>query len=228
MSVRVRFAPSPTGHVHIGNIRAAIFNWLFARHEGGRFLLRIEDTDRERSTPEAIETLLDAMRWLGLNWDEEILYQTSRLDAHRQAAEELERRGDAYRFTRKPGEAPPLLFRMPVGSAAPPCVRVAGPATIDLHPESPVTVDRGGICFAQVSGRGKPAPGECGLGGMAGLRLRDAAGQCLFALDEHLAEIVSGARDFRIERAARAEFLRREVVFRDLVKGELAKPLDGM
>ena len=67
MSVRVRFAPSPTGNVHIGNIRAAIFNWLFARHEGGKFLLRVEDTDRERSTPEAIETLLACMEWLGLN-----------------------------------------------------------------------------------------------------------------------------------------------------------------
>ena len=61
MSVRVRFAPSPTGHVHIGNIRAAIFNWLFARHEGGQLLLRIEDTDIERSTPEAVKAVLDAM-----------------------------------------------------------------------------------------------------------------------------------------------------------------------
>ena len=64
---RVRFAPSPTGQVHIGNIRAAIFNWLYARHVGGKFLLRIEDTDLERSTPEAIRTLLDVMRWLGLD-----------------------------------------------------------------------------------------------------------------------------------------------------------------
>ena len=67
MSVRVRFAPSPTGQVHIGNIRAAIFNWLFARHEKGTFLLRIEDTDLERSTPEAIKTLLEVMEWLGLD-----------------------------------------------------------------------------------------------------------------------------------------------------------------
>ena len=78
MSVRVRFAPSPTGHVHIGNIRTAIFNWLFARHEGGKFLLRIEDTDRERSTPEAVQNVLDALEWLGLNHDEEPLYQSSR------------------------------------------------------------------------------------------------------------------------------------------------------
>ena len=77
MSVRVRFAPSPTGNVHIGNIRAAVFNWLFARHAQGKFLLRVEDTDRERSTPEAIETLLACMAWLGLDYDEEPVYQSA-------------------------------------------------------------------------------------------------------------------------------------------------------
>src|SRR5210317_248383 len=97
MKVRTRFAPSPTGHVHIGNMRAAIFNWLFARHEGGQFLLRVEDTDRERSTPEAIQTLLDAMSWLGLEADEEPLYQSSRMEAHLAAAENLLSKGLAYR-----------------------------------------------------------------------------------------------------------------------------------
>ncbi len=81
MKVRTRFAPSPTGHVHIGNMRAAIYNWLFARNQGGSFLLRIEDTDRERSTPEAIETLLNAMEWPGLDVEEEPLYQSHRSDA---------------------------------------------------------------------------------------------------------------------------------------------------
>lgn len=112
MTVRVRFAPSPTGHVHIGNIRAAIFNWLFARHEGGKFLLRIEDTDRERSTPEAVRTVLDAMEWLGLNGDEEPLHQSSRQAAHREAAETLLRKGLAYQDSKGgPGEC--IVFRMP-------------------------------------------------------------------------------------------------------------------
>ena len=92
MSVRVRFAPSPTGQVHIGNIRAAIFNWLFARHENGAFLLRIEDTDLERSTPEAIAALLEVMDWLQLDVDEEPLYQTSRREHHLEAAEALTRK----------------------------------------------------------------------------------------------------------------------------------------
>lgn len=114
MSVRVRFAPSPTGQVHIGNIRAAIFNWLFARHHGGNFLLRIEDTDRERSTPEAVQGVLDAMAWLGLSTDEAPVYQSSMRAAHAAAAEDLVRRGAAYREDKGgTGKGEAILFRMP-------------------------------------------------------------------------------------------------------------------
>jgi len=112
MSVRVRFAPSPTGNVHIGNIRAAIFNWLFARHAGGKFLLRVEDTDRERSTPEAIETLLACMGWLGLDYDEPAVYQSRQTDRHLAVAEELVRKGLAYRDA-KGGGGECVIFRMP-------------------------------------------------------------------------------------------------------------------
>ncbi len=114
MSVRVRFAPSPTGQVHIGNIRAAIFNWLFARHEGGKFLLRIEDTDRERSTPEAVKTVLGALAWLGLDYDEEPLYQSTQKDAHVAAAEELVKKGLAYKEDKGgTGKGECIIFRMP-------------------------------------------------------------------------------------------------------------------
>jgi glutamyl-tRNA synthetase len=114
MSVRVRFAPSPTGHVHIGNIRAAIFNWLFARHEGGKFLLRIEDTDRERSTPEAVKAVLDAMDWLGLNFDEPPMYQSQRTAAHLAAAETLLKNGHAYKEDKGgTGKGECVMFRMP-------------------------------------------------------------------------------------------------------------------
>jgi glutamyl-tRNA synthetase len=112
MTPRVRFAPSPTGHVHIGNIRAAIFNWLFARHEGGQFLLRVEDTDRERSTPEAIQTLLRAMEWLGLAFDEQPVYQSARRERHLAAAEQLVAAGHACREN-KDGKGECILFRMP-------------------------------------------------------------------------------------------------------------------
>ena len=115
-NIRVRFAPSPTGKVHIGNIRAAIYNWLYARHTGGRFLLRVEDTDLERSTPEAIQALLECMQWLGLDYDEEAFYQTKNKPRHMEAVEKLLASGHAYRCERtsrdgKTGEV--IMFKMP-------------------------------------------------------------------------------------------------------------------
>ncbi|MCA1749181.1 MAG: glutamate--tRNA ligase [Sphingomonadales bacterium] len=95
--VVTRFAPSPTGFLHIGGARTALFNWLFARHHGGEFKLRIEDTDRKRSTDEAIHAILDGMRWLGLDWDGEEIYQFSRADRHAEIAHELLEKGAAYR-----------------------------------------------------------------------------------------------------------------------------------
>src|SRR4051812_26378169 len=93
----LRFAPSPTGMLHIGGARTALFNWLYARHSGGSFLLRIEDTDRERSTPEAVAAILNGMEWMGLNWDGETVYQFARADRHRAVAEQLLAQGKAYR-----------------------------------------------------------------------------------------------------------------------------------
>jgi glutamyl-tRNA synthetase len=95
--VRVRFAPSPTGALHIGGARTALYNWLYARGRGGRLVLRIEDTDRERSTPENVEQILDALRWLELDWDEGPVSQAGRADRHRGALEGLLEAGIAYR-----------------------------------------------------------------------------------------------------------------------------------
>ena len=112
--IRTRFAPSPTGKVHIGNIRAAIYNWLFARHAGGEFLLRLEDTDLERSTPEAVQTVLESMRWLGLDWDGEAFYQSTQRAHHLALAEELLKKGAAYREDKGgTGKGECILFRMP-------------------------------------------------------------------------------------------------------------------
>ena len=95
--MRVRFAPSPTGALHIGGARTALFNWLLARHDGGTMVLRIEDTDRERSTPENVEQILDALRWLELDWDEGPIFQSQRADRHREAVAQLLDSGRAYR-----------------------------------------------------------------------------------------------------------------------------------
>src|SRR5215212_9194741 len=88
-SVVTRFAPSPTGFLHIGGARTALFNWLYARKRGGKMLLRIEDTDRERSTEPAIAAILDGLKWLGLDWDGDVIYQFSRAARHREIAEQL-------------------------------------------------------------------------------------------------------------------------------------------
>lgn len=93
----LRFAPSPTGMLHIGGARTALFNWFYARHCGGKFVLRIEDTDRERSTPEAVAAILNGLTWLGIDWDGEPVYQFTRAGRHREVAEQLMAMGKAYR-----------------------------------------------------------------------------------------------------------------------------------
>jgi glutamyl-tRNA synthetase len=97
--MRLRFAPSPTGALHIGGARTALFNWLLARRSGGALVLRIEDTDRERSTPENVEQILDALRWLELDWDEGPIFQSERAERHREALQQLLREGHAYHST---------------------------------------------------------------------------------------------------------------------------------
>ncbi|HZT51575.1 MAG TPA: glutamate--tRNA ligase [Stellaceae bacterium] len=104
MSVVVRFAPSPTGFLHIGGARTALFNWLFAKHHRGVFRLRIEDTDRARSTQQAVDAIIDGLRWLGLDWDGEIVLQSARAARHAEAAQQLLASGRAYRCYCTPEE----------------------------------------------------------------------------------------------------------------------------
>jgi len=157
-----RFAPSPTGFLHIGGARTALFNWLYARGRGGRFLLRIEDTDRARSTPEATAAILDGLTWLGLHWDGEAVSQHARADRHRDVAEAMVANGTAYRCyaTREEVEAAraqavaekrPQTFRSPwrEGGAppagAPHVIRLKVPAdgatTVEDAVQGPVTWD---------------------------------------------------------------------------------------
>jgi glutamyl-tRNA synthetase len=112
MSVRVRFAPSPTGYLHVGGARTALFNWLFARKEGGKFLLRIEDTDKARSTDENTQVILDGLTWLGLDWDEAPIFQGARIARHQQVADQLLKEGKAYM------EDDAIRLRVPPGELA--------------------------------------------------------------------------------------------------------------
>ena len=119
MTVRVRLAPSPTGTLHIGTARTAVFNWLFARHHGGEFLLRIEDTDRERSNPAFTANILDGLAWLGLGWDGEPVIQSERLDAHRAAITQLLESGQAYRCYMSDAELEAMRDAQKAAHAAP-------------------------------------------------------------------------------------------------------------
>ena len=112
MSIRVRFAPSPTGYLHVGGARTALFNWLYARHTGGKFLLRIEDTDKQRSTDEHTKVIIDGLDWLGLDWDEEVVFQGARIVRHQEAADRLLAEGKAYL------DDGAIRFRMPTGEIA--------------------------------------------------------------------------------------------------------------
>ena len=147
-----RFAPSPTGFLHIGGARTALFNWLYARHNAGKMLLRIEDTDRARSTDTAIAAILDGLSWLGINWDDEPIYQSTRADRHREVAEDLLARDKAYRCYASPQELnemralaraegrPPVYdgrWRNRDASEAPPGIN---PAIRIRSPEDGVTV----------------------------------------------------------------------------------------
>src|ERR1700761_9154469 len=103
-SIVTRFAPSPTGFLHIGGARTALFNWLYARGREGKFLLRIEDTDRERNNEAAVAAILDGVKWLGLDWGGDVVSQFSRADRHREVADELLKRGAAYYCYSSPAE----------------------------------------------------------------------------------------------------------------------------
>ena len=119
MTVRVRIAPSPTGNLHIGTARTAVFNWLFARHHSGTFILRVEDTDTERSKPEYTQNILDGLKWLGLNWDEGPLFQSQRLDLYRQSIQKLLDNGRAYRCYTTTAELDELRASQEANNQAP-------------------------------------------------------------------------------------------------------------
>lgn len=227
--IRLRFAPSPTGNVHIGNIRTAIFNWLYARHCGGSFLLRVEDTDRQRSTPAAISNLLEVMEWLKLDVDEEPLYQSSRREAHSKAADSLLESGNAYSLHSSGEEAKEaVFFRIPLDCDKIPEVTEIGPVSLDLAAGQDLTVDSGGIQYSLPSRKGKPVPQASCLAGMYDLEVFDEAGNLALRLPECLDEIVNEQQSVRVEGASRISFTRRTIEFTDLIKGRLSKPLDSM
>ncbi|MDR0867427.1 MAG: glutamate--tRNA ligase [Planctomycetota bacterium] len=225
--MKVRFAPSPTGNVHIGNMRVAIFNWLFARHHGGEFILRVEDTDLERSTAEAIDKMKSAMNWLGLNYDGEPLYQTARRPAHAAAAQKMLAAGVAYQRDAQS----PVVLRIGKELFAPNFVsEPRDAATIDYQ-TGVLAANRATIFHTVVS----PKSGEefitpVNWDTLAAPRFLLANGEEIDALPTRekcgdatvaLAEMVAG-------KIVALKFRRRYVFFDDLVLGRCEKPLDSI
>ncbi len=225
MENRVRFAPSPTGQVHIGNIRTAIFNWLFARHTQGKFLLRIEDTDIERSTQEAIDTLLECLEWLGIDYDEPIIYQSQMRDSHLAAVERMTEAGHAYKVDG--GEAgSPIYFRIPWDGME--AIRSVGEATIELHPEGTLEITPRGINFITIGKGDKQVENSSCLAGFRQMKVYDASGAVIFEIESNIQDVIENQRAFSFPGATKITFERREIFFRDLIKGEMSKPLDNM
>jgi glutamyl-tRNA synthetase len=176
-SVRVRFAPSPTGFLHVGGARTALFNWLFARHHQGIFVLRIEDTDRERSSAAMTEAILDGMQWLGLDWDEGPFHQADGLTRHQQDAELLRQRGAAYRCFCTPAQLE--LKRAQAGEG--------------------YRYDR--TCLLQVSSEQSDARARAGEPFTLRFRVPDGTTSWTDAVHGHLELASTGMDDFIIQRS---------------------------
>lgn len=229
MDFRARFAPSPTGQVHIGNIRTAIFNWLEARHNKGTFLLRIEDTDLERSTQDAINKLMECMEWLGMDYDEVPMYQTAQGEKHKASAQKLLENKEAYLLDPS-AEKSPVVFKFPYKCDDFKFIRQCGPAELALAPDSKVSFNQTGITFFTVTSKGKVVDNNQTMAGFKDLEILDADGNVLYKLDDAGYDALSDdpSKKVEIEHAAKLKFQRREVFYNDLVKGELAKPIDSM
>ncbi|MFH0910230.1 MAG: glutamate--tRNA ligase family protein [Planctomycetota bacterium] len=237
--IRVRFAPSPTGHVHIGNVRVAVFNWLFARHEGGRFLLRVEDTDRERSTPEAVATLLEAMAWLGLDYDEPPVYQSAECPRHAQAAHRLLNLERAYRNS---DPAPAVVFKVQGELFDPSFVTDPGEeAVLDARRAARVRATLRSLVLIDRNEKTgeehlRPIPWDALEAGLRFVLENGAslAGEAVrAAVRERCGENVSDEASCDLAealsaRVAQIAFRRRTVFFEDLILGRMEKPLESL
>ncbi|HOK03979.1 MAG TPA: glutamate--tRNA ligase family protein [Victivallales bacterium] len=223
--LKVRFAPSPTGHVHIGNIRVAIFNWLYARSQNGLFLLRIEDTDVERSTESAVNALFNVLEWLGLNYDGEVLYQSTQFQKHLETAEKLIKTGFAIKKNSENSKGQPIIFIFPYDCSKLNFVREKEKVTIQINHEEDISLSLTGAKFSYIENE-KIIEKETTLAGLYKLQIFDKENKIVFNLDEKIKEI--SEQEIKISNASKIEFIRREVFFKDEVKGELSKPLDSM
>jgi len=215
--VVVRFAPSPTGKVHIGNMRVAIFNYVFARHNKGRFLLRVEDTDLVRSTRESINALYDCMKWLGLDYDDEVMYQTEQREHHLECLKEMWKRGYIYGCDLNKKDLNfPAYFEIPYNCDDFDFVREVG--FVKEKFEGDIKLNKSEITFIC---DGKEEKGA--LAGYKDLRIYNKQDKEIF----YLKDVNELSSESFVEVGA-ISYIRREVCFKDMVRGEMHKSLDKM
>lgn len=238
-SIRVRFAPSPTGNVHIGNIRVAIYNWLFARHQKGAFLVRIEDTDLERSTPEAVAALMDVMEWLGMDYDEQPVYQTAQRPRHEQEADRMQNLGLAYLDN---SDDPGVMFMISKELYDPSFVTEPGEvAHIATDKAASVRASRRNVIICdqnQKTGEEflRPVPWDAIEADLA-ITLENGSvvngAEVRAQVDQKIGDDPRFAKELDLEgllgsRVLDLAFRRRMVFFDDLVLGRREKPLDSL
>ncbi len=225
--IRTRFAPSPTGNVHIGNIRVAIFNWLYARSVGGEFVIRVEDTDLQRSTPEAIEKMFGALKWLGLEYEGEPFYQTAAAQTHKEAAEKLLESGLAV----KAGEGEPVYLRI--------CSELFDPAFVSEPREEAEIKWKGGELVADretilhtvtspKSGETYKTPVNWETLAEARLILEDGSEVAAEEVRSKLGTEVVPLAAHAGGTVVAVRFKRRYVFFEDMVLGRCEKPVDSL
>lgn len=225
--MRTRFAPSPTGNVHIGNIRVAIFNWLAARHAGGEFLVRVEDTDLERSTPEAIEKMFNALKWLGIDYDSEPVYQTKERKNHEAAAKSFLASG----FASSKGEGEPTYLRI--------CKELFDESFItEPQDDAEINWEKGDLVAdketithtvtSPKSGETYKTPVNWDALSEPVFIYEDGSEGDALAIFAQLTESEVALTEITGKRVVRLKFKRRYVYFDDLVLGRCQKPLDSL
>ena len=228
-TIRVRFAPSPTGNLHIGNLRTAIFNWLFAKKNNGKFLLRIENTDKKRSNKYFTNEILHCLSKFNINYDEEIYYQNQYKEEHLNLAKKLIQNKNAYFLENQKQNNSPILFRIPLNTNNCKNIRIKGPITIKISPNHSVNINYKGINFVEIDKNQKNINRKSCLSGFSNLIVHDINNKIIFKnTNINFDEIIENNKSYCFNNCSRLTFTRKEIFFTDLIKGNLIKSLDNI
>ena len=224
-NIRVRFAPSPTGRLHIGNIRVAIFNWLFAKKNNGKFLLRIEDTDKNRSSDIFVRDIIDCISWFNIELDDEVYYQSRYVSNHINAAKKLIDKKFAYTIN----SDFPIYFRIPINLDNCNNINRIGINELYVIENSKIYIDYSGVSFLEKKEDNISIERKACFSGLLDLIIFNKNEEQIFKINDcNIQSIFEGKKSYVIDNCYKISFTKREVFFNDLVKGRLSKSLDSM